>query len=139
LGRGAAIREGLLAAFFGEVSRLEEDARRAAAEVRGRAARLGDALRRAALRVARGFGRAVRRRVPDFPEVRRDVAFRAEALRAGRDARRRSLALPELWRDFAFLRALRPAFRVRVFALRFAITEVLSAAPARCKEGAGHP
>jgi hypothetical protein len=64
-----------------------------------------------ALRAARVFGRAV---------------FRDEALRAGRDVRFRAPAdFCELRRDFAWV--VRPAFRVPAFALRFAITDVLSA------------
>jgi hypothetical protein len=91
-----------------EAPRAEEDARRAGVDARARfIARLRDfgagvrAERVAVLRAARAFGRA---------------AFRAEALRPGRDAFR-----------VPFLLVLRRAFCVPDFALRFAITNVLSA------------
>ena len=93
-----------------EAPRAEEDARRVGADARTRfIARLRDfgaplrAERAAVLRAARAFGRA---------------AFRAEALRPGRDAFR-----------VPFLLVLRRAFCVPDFALRFAITNVLSARP----------
>jgi hypothetical protein len=93
----------------------------------------------------RGFGAALRdtarrgvlfafarRADADVPEARRAfdrAAFLLEALRAGRDVRRRAAEdFRELWRDFAW--AFRPVFREDAFALRFAITNVLSASPA---------
>jgi hypothetical protein len=73
-----------------------------------------------------------RRADADAPEARRAfgrAAFLLEALRAGRDVRRCPADdFRELWRDFAWV--LRPAFRLGAFALRFAITSVLSASPA---------
>ena len=77
----------------------------------------------AVLRAARAFGRAVRLRAVDFLELWRDFAFRA-----GRDAFR-----------FAFLLVLRPALRVPAFALRFAITNVLSVPRVFSREDPRHP
>ncbi|MEO5740998.1 MAG: hypothetical protein ABIS29_10430 [Vicinamibacterales bacterium] len=107
---------------FAEALLTGADPRLFDAVVRGRAVRFGAALRRfgaalrdafAALRAARAFGRAV---------------FLVDDLRAGRDAFR-----------VAFLMVLRRAVRVPAFALRFDITNVLSASPAHCKEDQGHP
>jgi len=135
----------LFAVLRVEAPRAEADARRVEADLRTLSFRLEacladlsavarraeaeapEARRRAVLR-ARAFGRAVRRRPPDFPELWRDFAFCAEALRAGRDALR-----------VAFLLVLRPAFRVPAFTLRFAIANVLSASHAVSQEDPRHP
>lgn len=122
----------------------------------GLAVFLADALRAGVAPLRAGACRAA------APEARRRAfgltVVLDEAFRAGRDVRRRPPDFFERWRDFACLavlsadarraeaeapvargRVLRPAFRVRAIALRFAITRVLSAAPAFSKEGPGHP
>jgi len=71
------------------------------------------------LLVLRDAGREARTRA--FGRVR----FRGEALRAVRDGGRLALDFFELRRDFIWL--FRPDLRVPAFALRFAITGVLSA------------
>jgi hypothetical protein len=125
LGRDAGGRDDRFVPFapdlFGAAPRVEAEAPRAEDEAgRGEAdarTRFGAALRdfgavlRArvtVLRAARAFGRAVRRRAFDLPALWRDFRCRAAA-------------------PFARRRVLRPAFRVPAFALRFAITNVLSA------------
>ena len=72
------------------------------------------------------------------------------ALRAVRTALRRALDLVELRRDFAvragrralpgaFLLVFRPALRVPAFALRFAITSVLSVPQVFSRDDPRHP
>ncbi len=121
-------------AFFGdvraEVARVDVDAFRAGAEVRRGADCFVVLLRdrEAALRVGfavlrapRAFGRAERPRAVDFLELWRDFS-------AGRDAFR-----------VAFLPVLRPALRVPAFALRFAITSVLSVPQVFSRDDPRHP
>jgi hypothetical protein len=139
LGRDGEERGAFFAAGRGEAVRAGVDAGRGEAEVRRCAAGVAVLVRdfeavlregfvvlrapRDVLRAPRDAGRAVCRRAVDFFERWRAFAFCAD-----RDARR-----------VAVLLVLRPALRGPAFALRFAITNVLSVPRVHSREDPRHP
>jgi hypothetical protein len=121
-GRDADARDGLFRPLPAEAPRAAGEARRVEADGRAGAVRF--------VAVARDFGAALRDRFAVVRAARAfgRAAFRAEALRAGRDALR-----------VALLVVLPAAFLLPAFALRFAITNVLSASRVLSREDGRNP